>query len=193
MPPASRGSALSRLLLLFALVPLTDLFVLLWVGSRLGFWPTLLLISTTAFCGAWFARREGMGAWQRFQAKLATGGLPGRELTDGLIILFSGLLLLTPGLITDAAGLLGLLPPTRAWIRGRLARGATSGGMRFVSFGGGMPPGFGASGFPPGFPGGGRPGTAASGGPVHSEPRPEPPRNEDVVDVDFEEIERPRR
>ncbi len=115
-----RSSWFGRLLALFLIVPIAELALLIWIGGRVGFWPTVGLIVLTALIGSWLARREGWSVFNRFQSKLASGGLPGRELTDGLIILVSAALLLTPGILTDAVGFLGLIPPTRAWIRKRL-------------------------------------------------------------------------
>ena len=115
-----RSSLFGRLLALFLVVPIAELILLVWIGERVGIWPTVGLIVLTALVGSWLARREGMAALRRFQARMTTGQLPGRELTDGLIILVAAALLLTPGILTDVVGLLGLLPPSRAWIRGRL-------------------------------------------------------------------------
>jgi len=117
-----RSSWFGRLLALFLIVPIAELALLIWVGEHVGFWPTIGLIALTAFVGSWLARREGWNVFNRLQIKLSAGGLPGRELTDGLIILVSGALLLTPGIITDIVGFLGLLPPTRALIRAQLQR-----------------------------------------------------------------------
>jgi UPF0716 protein FxsA len=106
-----------RLLLLFLLVPLVDLALLVTVGERIGLLPTVGIVVLTAVAGSWLARREGMAAWRRVQQKLATGGVPGPELIDGVVILVAGTLLLTPGFLTDVVGLLGLFPPTRALAR----------------------------------------------------------------------------
>ena len=112
---------LGRLFLLFVLVPLADLTLLVWAGGQIGFWPTVSIVVLTAALGSWLARREGSAAWRRVQQRMASGGVPGPELLDGLIILISGVLLLTPGFLTDLTGLLGLLPPTRALLRRTLA------------------------------------------------------------------------
>ena len=129
-----------------------DLVVLVWAGERMGFWPTVALILLTAAVGSWLAKREGLSAWQKVQRKLATGGLPGPELIDGLVILVAGALLLTPGFLTDVIGLLGLIPATRAVlrqaIRSRFKHGIESGSIRVV---GGGPFGrapFGTGAFP---------------------------------------------
>ena len=117
-----RHSWFGRLLALFLIVPIAELALLIWIGERVGFWPTVGLIALTAVLGSWLARREGWNVFRRLQSKLAGGGLPGPELTDGLIILISGALLLTPGILTDVVGFLGLLPPSRALIRKQLQR-----------------------------------------------------------------------
>lgn len=106
-----------RLFLLFLVVPIVDLALLIAIGGRLGFWPTFGIAVGSALAGSWLARREGAAAWHRVRQTMAGGGVPGQELIDGLIILVAGTLLITPGFITDAAGLLGLFPPTRAVLR----------------------------------------------------------------------------
>lgn len=108
---------LARLFLLFLVVPLVELALLIRVGQAIGFWPTVAIVAGTAFAGSFLARREGLAAWTRIQSALAGGRVPGAELVDGLIILVAGALLLTPGVLTDVVGLLGLLPPSRAVIR----------------------------------------------------------------------------
>lgn len=134
-------SLFGRLFALFLIVPVLDLALLVAVGGRIGFWPTVATVVLTAAVGSWLARREGVAAWQRVQARLGSGGLPGPELIDGLIILIAGVLLLAPGFLTDLAGLLGLLPPTRAVarraLRRRFERAVQSGSVRVV----GMRPG----------------------------------------------------
>ena len=144
-------SLFGRLFALFLIVPVLDLALLVAVGGRIGFWPTLAVVVLTAAVGSWLAKREGLAAWQRVQQKIGSGGIPGPELIDGLLILVSGTLLLTPGFLTDIAGLLGLFPPTRAAVRtavrqrfersvaeGRIH--VVSGGMRGGPFGNPFPP-----------------------------------------------------
>lgn len=152
---------LGRLFLLFVLVPLADLSLLVWAGGRMGFLPTVALVVLTAAVGSWLARREGVAAWQRVQKKLATGAMPGPEVLDGFIILVAGVLLLTPGFLTDIVGILGLLPPTRALFRGalssRLQSSMERGTIRVSGFGPMNPMGPGAPmggfGAPPPAPG----------------------------------------
>lgn len=111
------AAMIGRLFALFLLVPIVELYLLLAIGQRVGFWPTLGLIVVTAVLGSYLAKREGFGVWQRAQAKLAQGTLPSDEVLDGLIVLVSAALLLTPGVLTDLVGVLGLLPHTRALVR----------------------------------------------------------------------------
>ena len=141
-----RAFSLSRLFGFFFFVSFAELILLIWIGGQIGFWPTVGLVAVTALVGSSLARREGLAVLGRLQKRLGEGGLPGRELTDGLIILVSGAFLLTPGVLTDAAGLLGLLPPSRAWIRRRLQRRferwVAEGRARFVMTGGPVGTGF---------------------------------------------------
>lgn len=108
---------LARLFFLFLVTPTVELILLFKVGEVIGSWPTVALIIATGVAGSYLARREGLSAWQRLNQSIARGGLPGKELLDGVIILVSGALLITPGVLTDIVGFSGLLPPTRALIR----------------------------------------------------------------------------
>ncbi len=105
-----------RLLLLFTTVPLVELALLLWIGARIGVLPTVALILLTGVAGAGLARHQGLATWRRFQRALADGRLPGREVLEGFLILVAGAVLLTPGVLTDVAGFLLLVPPARRWI-----------------------------------------------------------------------------
>jgi UPF0716 protein FxsA len=104
----------------FILVPLAELAVLIAVGDVIGLLPTLVLLLVVSVAGAWLAKREGLAAWRRFNLAMADGRIPTVEVADGAMILLAGALLLTPGFLTDVAGILLLLPPTRALAR-RLA------------------------------------------------------------------------
>ncbi len=110
-------------------VPILELWVIIEVGGWIGVLPTLALLFGFSLLGAVLLRHEGRGAWLRFNRALGERRFPGREVADGLLITIGGVLLLVPGFITDAAGLLLLLPPTRA-IGRRLLR--TYAGRRFV-------------------------------------------------------------
>jgi UPF0716 protein FxsA len=136
---------LGRLLLLFLLTPVIELGLLIQVDRLIGFWPTVGLILATGITGSYLARREGVSAWRRLNERLRAGDLPGTELVEGVIILVAGALLITPGVLTDVFGFLGLLPPTRAFFRRilirRLQRRIEQGSMQiqFGAFGGSSP------------------------------------------------------
>ena len=112
---------MALLVALFIAVPIVELYVIIEVGQLIGVLPTLALLLAISLLGATLLRYQGRGAWQRFNAALAERRFPGREVADGLLITIGGALLLTPGFLTDAVGLLLLLPPTRAVAR-RLLR-----------------------------------------------------------------------
>ena len=98
-------------------VPLLELFVFIQVGNWIGYEPTIALMLGISICGALLVKREGLGAWRRAQAQLRAGEVPAAELVDGALIMGAGALLLTPGFVTDAIGLLLLLPPVRYFPR----------------------------------------------------------------------------
>ena len=114
--------SLARLGLLFVLVPALELFLLIRIGEWLGIWSTLLLILTTGAVGAALARAEGMRVLVRFQQEMLAGRLPGQALQDGISVLVGGAFLVTPGILTDLAGLALLFPPTRRLIQRRVRR-----------------------------------------------------------------------
>ncbi len=105
------------LLLLFIVVPIAELAVIIAVGREIGVGPTVLVLLADAILGSVLARTQGRAAWRRFSEALQAGRPPAREVLDGALVLFGGALLLTPGFITDIAGILLLLPPTRAVAR----------------------------------------------------------------------------
>ncbi|MCG6950125.1 MAG: FxsA family protein [Acidobacteria bacterium] len=106
-----------RLLLLFTVVPLIELFLLVKLGTIIGIGPTVLIVICTGVLGAWLARSQGLGVLRRITEDLNQGRMPTGSLVDGLLILIAGAVLLTPGLITDALGFFLLLPPGRALVR----------------------------------------------------------------------------
>jgi UPF0716 protein FxsA len=129
---------LLRLLALFLILPAVELALLVQVDKWIGFGPTIGVIIGTGLVGSVLARREGLSVWRRLNRRLAEGQLPGKEMLDGVIILVAGALLITPGVLTDALGLLGLLPPTRAVIRKivlkRIDRAIQQGNVSVVGF-----------------------------------------------------------
>jgi UPF0716 protein FxsA len=109
-----------RLLLAFTLIPLAELWLLLRIGAALGGVPTLGLVLITGIVGASLARREGARAWLSVQTELAAGKLPGRELLEAMLVLVAGIVLVTPGILTDLAGLALLVQPIRGGLVRRL-------------------------------------------------------------------------
>ena len=110
-----------KLLALFILVPIAELYLFLTLGASIGLGPTLLIILLTALGGAALTRSQGARAMASFRGAMAEGRLPHREALDGLLILLAGAVLLTPGFLTDTVGFLLLIPPVRAVLRGKLA------------------------------------------------------------------------
>jgi UPF0716 protein FxsA len=104
---------LLRLFLLFTLVPLAELMLLIRIGGLIGLFPTLLLVMATGAAGAWLARAEGLRSWMAVQGELAEGRIPGEELVHGMLVLIAGIVLVTPGVLTDIAGLILLVRPIR--------------------------------------------------------------------------------
>ena len=119
--------------LIFILVPLAELYVIIQVGNAIGLIPTLVLLLADALLGSMLLRHQGRAAWMQFNRALAENRLPHKEVFDGILVIMGGALLLTPGFITDIFGLILLIPPTRAIVRGitsrivrrRMAMGAT--------------------------------------------------------------------
>lgn len=105
------------LALLFLVVPFVELFVLIQVGQAIGALPTIGLLVVVSIVGAWLVKKEGMGVVRRAQEQVRRGEVPGRELVDGVLILFAGALMLTPGFFTDLFGIGLLIPPVRAALR----------------------------------------------------------------------------
>ena len=110
------------LVVLFIIIPIAELALLIQVGQLIGVWWTILLLIADAILGSWLLRSQGRAAWRRFNQALGGGKIPHREVVDGVLIIFGGALLLTPGFITDIFGLLFLIPPTRAVMRRLLIR-----------------------------------------------------------------------
>jgi UPF0716 protein FxsA len=108
---------LLALIAVFILVPLAELYVILKVGDAIGAGWTILLLVADSVLGSLLLRSQGRSIWRRFNATLTEGRMPHREVVDGVLVVFGGAFLLTPGFLTDIVGLLLLLPPTRALIR----------------------------------------------------------------------------
>jgi UPF0716 protein FxsA len=111
------------LFLLFITVPLLELYLLIQVGSYFGAVPTIALCLFTAALGAALLRQQGLETLMRVQTKLQQGEMPANEVIGGLILLFSGIFLLTPGLFTDIIGFICLLPQFRNYVANGMLKG----------------------------------------------------------------------
>ena len=96
--------------------------MIIQVGQAIGVWPTIAILLADSLLGSLLMRSQGRAAWRRFNAALQAGRPPAREVLDGVLVIFGGALLLTPGFLTDVLGLVLLLPPTRAVVRRILVR-----------------------------------------------------------------------
>jgi UPF0716 family protein affecting phage T7 exclusion len=105
------------LFIAFLVLPVLEIYVIIQVGTVIGGWPTVALLLAESLLGAWIVRREGRRAWKALQQAFTGGVMPDRELADAGLVLVGGVLLLTPGFITDLAGFLFVLPFTRPLVR----------------------------------------------------------------------------
>ena len=94
-------------------MPILEIALLIQVGEVIGGWNTVGFVLLTAFVGAYLVKREGLSTLSQAQQKMNQGVMPGDELAQGLLLLVAGVLLVTPGFVTDAIGMLFTLPPTR--------------------------------------------------------------------------------
>jgi UPF0716 protein FxsA len=114
---------LLALIALFLVVPFVELYVILEVvGPTLGAPLTIALLAADSVIGALLFKSQGRSVWRRFNRTMSEGRVPHREVVDGVLVIFGGAFLITPGFVTDIAGILLLLPPTRAVIRRLLIR-----------------------------------------------------------------------
>ena len=100
---------------IFVVVTLAEIYVLVSVGEAIGGLSTVLLVVITAFIGSNLLRQQGWSTMAKAQQSMAEGRAPAIEMLEGVVILVSGILLLTPGFITDILGLLGLMPWSRSY------------------------------------------------------------------------------
>ncbi len=104
---------LQSLFLSFLIVPLVEIYLLIKVGGLIGAGPTVFMVVFTAVLGAFLIRLQGISTMNRVREMLMRGEIPAIEVMEGLVLLVSGALLLTPGFFTDTLGFLGLVPPLR--------------------------------------------------------------------------------
>jgi UPF0716 protein FxsA len=110
------------LVLLFIVVPIVEIYVIIQVGQAIGALWTIALLVADSIAGSMLMRSQGRAAWRRFNEALQAGRPPAREVLDGVLVIFGGAFLLTPGFISDVFGLIFLIPPTRALARRFIVR-----------------------------------------------------------------------
>ena len=113
---------LLALVVVFIVVPIAELYVIWKVGDAIGIWLTLALLAADSVLGSLLLRAQGRSVWGRFNTALAEGKIPHREVIDGVLVVFGGAFLITPGFLTDIVGLVLLIPPTRALVRRLVVR-----------------------------------------------------------------------
>jgi UPF0716 protein FxsA len=109
------------LFLLFTMVPLVELSILVWIGRQSEWWVPLLMVIVTGVLGAALARWQGWQVLQRIRADAAAGHMPADALIDAFLILLAGILLVTPGVMSDLFGVALLIPPARALVKRAVA------------------------------------------------------------------------
>ena len=121
----------SKLLILFLIVPATELYILIEVGKKIGGLTTIGIIVLTGIIGAYLVKGQGFMILRQIQNDLNEGIMPGDSLVQGIIILAGGILLLTPGFVTDIVGFILLIPVSRnivkkyllKWLKGKIKEG----------------------------------------------------------------------
>ena len=124
---------MTRLFLLFTLIPAIELYLLVRIGSLFGAEVAVALVLFTGVVGAWLARREGVAVLTALQADLARGIPPAGRLVEGAMVLAGGILLITPGVLTDLTGIALLLPPVRRWLAPRVIAALADWGARHAT------------------------------------------------------------
>ncbi|WP_242910415.1 FxsA family protein [Actinomadura terrae] len=166
------------LVLALLLLPAVEIYVIIQVGQEIGAWPTLALLVAETLLGGWIVRREGRRAWRALQETFGRGAMPDRELADAALVMIGGVLLLTPGFVTDVLGFAFVLPFTRPLVRRALHRYAERRVRRMEARAAAFPPGIGGMGglgdlrggpFGPPRGSGGEPGPAPRGPVVRGE------------------------
>jgi len=123
-----------KLFLALTLIPLIEIYLLIKIGSHLGAFNTVLIVILTALLGAWLARLEGGKTMTKVRESLNRGELPAEEMLDAMLIFVAGIVLLTPGFVTDLAGLAILVPQIRygfkRWLRKKFDEWVSSNKLR---------------------------------------------------------------
>ncbi len=111
-----------KLFLAFTIIPVSEIYILIAIGGQIGILPSIGLVILTGIVGASLARSQGLKTLGRIRDSFQQGVVPGEELLNALLIAIAGIVLLTPGFLTDAAGLFLLIPATRTLCREWLKR-----------------------------------------------------------------------
>ena len=106
------------LLIIFIILPIIEISIFIQVGGFVGTFNTILIIFLTAAVGVYFVRQQGFRTFQKIAVELQNQQIPVQGMFDGLVILIAGILLVTPGFLTDIIGFLGLIPQTRIFLLG---------------------------------------------------------------------------
>ena len=117
LPNEVRFNLLGYLILLFTIVPVVELALLIKIGQHIGVSYTLAIVILTGVVGAYLARSQGFRTLRRIQEDINQGLMPAEKIFDGVMILCGGILLLTPGFVTDLIGFMALVPFTRHLIK----------------------------------------------------------------------------
>jgi UPF0716 protein FxsA len=116
---------------LFIVIPSIEIAILIKIGTIIGFWPTLFLQLATGMLGAFLAKMEGLFIWRKIALELQSGRIPADSLINAFLIFAAGIILVTPGLLTDLAAYALLIPWTRnlfkRWLRKRFKKVVTGG------------------------------------------------------------------
>lgn len=104
------------LLIIFIILPIIEISIFIQVGGFVGTFNTILIIFLTAAVGVYFVRQQGFRTFQKIGVELQNQQIPVQGMFDGLVILIAGILLVTPGFLTDIIGFLGLVPQTRIFL-----------------------------------------------------------------------------
>lgn len=110
------------LIILFTVIPAVELALLIKIGGYIGVMNTLTVIILTGVVGAYLARIQGFTVMRNIQESMNQGRMPTEEMLDGVMILVGGIVLLTPGFLTDTLGFLLLIPITRLLIKNFVRR-----------------------------------------------------------------------
>lgn len=122
------------LFVFFIIIPIIEISVLMQVGTIFGIWPTIAIVIFTAWLGAKYVRQQGLATLNSVQTKMAQGQMPSDEIVTGLMLLVAGVLLVTPGFVTDFLGLSLLIPGVRHAIVGSVKSHITTNSASQQSF-----------------------------------------------------------